>query len=224
VQAALGQRHPELALAFGLHPLRVGELDDAAVAGQLAALEQALFAPSPALPRPHAVGELGLDGRPAAKSCLPRQASAFRAQLALARAANLPLVLHIVRCHGEALRILQRDGIPQRGGVVHSYSGSAEQVSDYLRLGLYISFSPAITAPQSPRLAAAARAVPIDRLLVETDAPDQTPYSLRPQQNEPAFLAVVLTTLAALRQQPLATVAAATADNARQLFGLAQRH
>jgi TatD DNase family protein len=214
----------DIALSFGVHPQIVPALEDAALTTQLEALAAALSqrsATGPGLPRPHAVGELGLDGlSDACRAALPRQERAFRAQLALARQHDLPIVLHILRSHGEALRILKADGVPRRGGVVHSYSGSAELVPEYLSLGLSISFAGAVTYPNARRIAAAARAVPIERLLVETDAPDQTPWARRPGGNEPAFLVEIIGALAMIREEPTERLAAATSENARRLFGL----
>ncbi len=232
LQARLGDRL-EMALAYGVHPEVVGELAGPEPAGgssrldeQLTALARAargepLAAGEPPLPRPHAIGELGLDGRglePGSPDRLASQERAFRAQLALSRELDLPLVLHVVRAHAQALRILKRDGVPHRGGVVHSYSGSAELVADYLRLGLYISFAGPVTYPEARRVHAAAQAVPSERLLVETDAPTQTPWARRPAACEPAFLPDVLQALALHRGQPWAELAAATETNARRLF------
>ncbi len=219
LESALCAQHVELAIAYGLHPCSVAQMDDATVQAELAALAKALRGEPMLLLRPHALGELGLhSGDAQTRASLLRQEQAFRAQLALACQFDLPLVLHIVKAHKEALRILRTEPLPTAGGVVHSYSGSAELVPEYLQLGLHISFSGAVTYPHARRLHAAARAVPLHRLLVETDAPDQTPWLRRPAQNEPAFLADVLAALADLRQEPVDLLARATADNARRLF------
>jgi TatD DNase family protein len=222
IEAELALRHPDLAIAYGVHPQLVAELDDEHLNDELSALAQALAGQGPkALPRPHAIGEIGLDALDAARrASIPRQERAFRAQLALARSCELPIVLHILRTQDAALRILKRDGVPRCGGVVHSYSGSAELVPAYLALGLHISFAGAVTYPHARRLQEAARAVPLDRLLVETDAPDQTPFSHRPGPNEPAFLGDVLDALAIIRAEDRATLARATENNARRLLGL----
>ncbi len=228
----------DVVLAYGIHPqfLAVAAdalreissplplpLDDQLQALARAARGEPLTPGALPLPQPHAIGELGLHagGHPAVSS-EPLQEQAFRAQLALARQLDLPLVLHIVRAHAAALRILKRDGLPQRGGVVHSYSGSAELVRDYVALGLHLSFAGPVTYPEASRVQAAARAVPPERLLVETDAPDQTPWTRRPAANEPAFLPDIIHALAALRGQSAAALAHLTENNARRLFGLAE--
>lgn len=207
--------------AFGIHPQIVEELNDAELDDQLAQLARVLAGHEPGLPPPQAIGELGLDAlTPTRRQALPRQERVFRAQLSLARQVERPLVLHILRTHGEALRILRRDGVPRCGGVVHSYSGSAELVPDYLALGLHLSFSGAVTWPGARRLQAAARVVPSERLLIETDAPDQTPEGHRPGPNEPATLPAICASLAALRGQDAATLSRITAENAYRLFRL----
>lgn len=222
VESELAGRHPDLAIAYGIHPQIVPLLDDAALDSQLELLCSVLSGKASTLRRPQALGELGLDAlTPETQGCLPRQERCFRAQLAIAREHDLPIVLHILRTHGPAVRILKSDGVPRAGGVVHSYSGSAELAKDYLKLGLSISFAGAVTYPNARRQQAAARAVPLDRLLVETDAPDQTPWSRRPAANEPAFLGEVLDALAIIRGEPRTALARATEDNARRLFGLA---
>lgn len=221
VESELAGRHPQLAIAYGLHPQIVPLKDDAALDAQLDLLAAIFSGSSRALRRPHALGEVGLDAlTPATSASLPRQERIFRRQLAIAREHEVPIVLHILRTHGPAMRILKSDGVPRCGGVVHSYSGSAELVADYLQLGLSISFAGAVTYPSARRQQAAARAVPLERLLVETDAPDQTPWSRRPGPNEPAFLGEVLDALAIIRAEPRADLERATEDNARRLFGL----
>lgn len=221
VESELAGRHPELAIAYGIHPQVVPLFDEAALDAQLELLAAVLSGRSDGLRRPQAVGEIGLDAlTPETSGCLARQERIFRAQLALAREHELPIVLHILRTHGPVVRILKADGVPGCGGVVHSYSGSAELVAEYLKLGLSISFAGAVTYPNARRQQASARAVPLDRLLVETDAPDQTPWSRRPAANEPAFLGEVLDALAIIRTEPRADLARATEANARRLFGL----
>jgi TatD DNase family protein len=226
--AMLRQAQPlTIAVAYGLHPQVVPLLSEAELAQQLEALAAAArgerLRDGTTLLRPHALGEIGLDARTdETKRCLELQTRVFREQLALARGLDLPVVLHILRTHEAALRVLRSDGLPRRGGVVHSFSGSAELVRDYAKLGLSISFSGAVSYSGARRLHAAARVVPDELLLVETDAPDQTPLARRPASNEPAFLSDVIAALAELRSQTVAHVAEVTDGNARRLLGLAR--
>lgn len=213
VQDALRRAHADLWVAYGVHPQRIHEVSDAEAAGLVAALDGALA------DRPHAIGEIGLDGLGERAGSLERQARAFRAQLAVARAHELPVVLHVLKAHGRALALLRADGLPGRGGVVHGYSGSAEQVAEYVALGLCVSFAGPVGRPNARRLRAAARAVPRERLLVETDAPFQTPPARRPAPCEPAFLVENVAALAQIRGERPEDVAAYTEENARRLFG-----
>jgi len=216
-QTALARRHRDMVVAYGVHPQVVTELDDRALDGALDALAAALSAKE--LVRPVAIGETGLDRNgPDRRASQALQERAFRAQLALARAHDLPVVLHILDAHGPALHVLRRDGVPAAGGVMHSYSGPAELVADYVALGLSISFAGALTYGGARKAPRAARAVPDARLLVETDAPFQTPAERKPAPNEPAFLPLVIEALAKARAQDPNELCRLTEANARRLF------
>lgn len=215
-QSRLARAHGDVHVAYGLHPWTAAATDDGLVDDLLAALADALI--SPDLERPVALGELGLDrSSRAARDSAPRQELIFRAQLAIARERDLPVVLHIVRAHGRAIDLLAADGLPRARGHVHAYSGSPELVARYVALGLSISFSAAVARAASAR---AARLVPAERLLVETDAPDQPSPARAGTRNEPAFLDEIVCALAAARDAAPADIAALTERNARALFGL----
>lgn len=220
VEEELARAHAGVVVAYGVHPQRIAELDDQESDRMVCALEAALE--EGARVRPVAVGEIGLDGARERRASLPRQERTFRSQLALARAHELPVVLHLLDAHGRALELLKQDGLPGAGGVVHSYSGSAELAREYLALGLYLSFAGPIGNPSARKLREAARKVPRERLLVETDAPFQTPLPHRPLANEPAFLVANVAALAQIRGEPADELAAFTEENARRLFGLAE--
>jgi TatD DNase family protein len=213
----LRERHPECAVSYGVHPQLCAELDEPALLAMLDELGPAVRGAG--WPRPAALGEVGLDtSTPALERTLPFQERLFRAQLALAREARLPVILHVLQAHGRALELLKQDELSEAGGVVHSYSGSAELVPRYEALGLHVSFSGIVCQPRAKKARAAAARVSPERLLVETDAPDQTPLPHRPASNEPAFLPSVIEELARLRGQSAASVAELTERNARRLF------
>lgn len=216
-QLELTTRHSDVVPCFGVHPQRVGEIDDDEAHDMVMQLASRLGGP-PSL-RPRALGELGLDRAICSADSLPRQIQAFRAQLALAREADLPIVLHILRAQEAALTILEADGVPQAGGMVHSFSGPAEMVKRYVRLGLMISFAGPVTYGNARRALEACRAVPLDHLLVETDAPDQTPEPYRPGPNQPAYLPAIIHAVAKARNVPDEVVAEATSSNARRMLG-----
>jgi len=217
-QAALARRFPGIALpVYGLHPWVAAELapnalDDALAALLVAARDE---------PRPVALGETGLDAyTPTRKARLHAQEASLRGHLDLCRRLDLPVVLHLLKAHEPALRVLREVGVPPAGGMVHSFSGSAELARAYVALGLHVSFSGSLTWPQSRRLRAAAAAVPLDRVLIETDSPDQTPHPHRGTPNRPGHLPLVAQALAEVRAVPLETIAAQTRDNTRRLLRL----
>lgn len=212
---ALAARHAGLVVSYGLHPQLVHELDDAACDAALDALERKLAARDR---RVVAVGEIGLDAVEARRGTLERQARVFRRQLAIARAHALPVALHVLRAHPQALAVLGDEGAPH-GGVLHSCSASPELTREYLALGLYVSFSGSITWHDGANKAArAAAVVPRHGLVVETDAPDQTPEPHRPGRNEPAFLVAIVAAVAHIWGVDFAEAARVTDDNARRLF------
>ena len=139
--------------------------------------------------------------------------------LAIARRLGLPVILHALRVPDAIREELERDGVPA-GGVLHSFSGSAEHLGPLSALGLHVSFAGAVTWPGARKPGLAARAVAPDRLLVETDAPDQAPHPHRRVRNEPSRLPLVVAAVAAARAEEPAEVARRTAENARRLFRL----
>lgn len=213
-QAAL-EHLPGVARSVGIHPQVAAELGGPERASQLARLERALELRTPSVV---AVGEIGMDGVGDWRAAYGAQAELFEAQLRLAKAHDLPVILHVLRAHEEALKILEAVGVPAAGGVVHSYSGSPELVPRYLEHGLYLSFSGSVTWHEGGRAARAVRACPLERLLVETDAPDQTPRERRPEANEPAFLVGVVRAVADIRAMPASELAELTYQNACRAF------
>jgi TatD DNase family protein len=210
--AELAARTPGIAIAIGVHPQVVPELDDeeraiATDPEKLAAAIAAIAARAPVC----AVGECGLDGGTGERAL---QEEILAAHVAAARALGLPMVVHVLRAHDAAPRLLA--GAP--GGVLHSYSGGADLVPVYARLGLAFSFAGPVTYPEARRPVAAARAVPAELLLAETDAPDQAPEPHRGGRSEPAMVAAVVSGLAAARGQGFDEVAALTAANTRRIF------
>lgn len=163
------------------------------------------------------MGECGLDWyRTRDTAGRQRQRRAFRAQLALARERDLPVVVHCVRAYGVLLEICERDGVPSAGGMIHAWTGAPELVPRALRLGLHLSFGPVVFVARRARAAVAE--VPDARLLVETDCPDQAPPGHG--RGEPADLVPVAAEVARLRGTEPEAVLASTAANARRLLGL----
>jgi TatD DNase family protein len=211
---ALVRATPGLHAGLGIHPQLLPALAPSDDDRHLADLDAALARGGAV-----AVGECGLDGPSvAAGASLERQVAVLSGHLALARKYGLPVSLHAYKALGPMLALLERDGLPH-GGVLHSFSGSAEQVRPFLPLGLHFAFAGALTWERARKPVLAIRAVPPERLLLETDAPDQTP---RPHHGrcEPAHLAEVAAAAAAALGLPLAELDALTSANALRLLGL----
>lgn len=216
-QAALDAL-PGVSRSVGIHPQVVAAIDDAGRQRELDALTKALAGRSANVV---ALGEIGMDGVGDRRASYGAQVELFAAQLRLAREHDLPVILHVLRAHEEALKVLSDVGVPAAGGVVHSYSGSAELVPRYLEHGLHLSFSGSVTWSATGRAVKAVRACPSERLLVETDAPDQTPLGRRPNPNSPEYLSEVVRTIAAIRASTEHAIGELTHRNACRLFRIA---
>jgi TatD DNase family protein len=220
---ALAAEHDGLWISYGLHPQLVATLSDDQCDSALVALDEKLAHRGP---RVVAVGEIGLDAVDERRHSLERQERVFVAQLGLARKHGLPVALHVLRAHPRALELLART--PPRG-VLHSCSASPELTQKYVALGLHVSFSGSITWHGGDnRAARAVEVVPRDRLVVETDAPDQTPEPHRSRlsaqarggTNEPAFLVAIVAAVAHIWGVQFAEAERITDDNARRLFNV----
>jgi len=169
-----------------------------------------------------AVGETGLD-RYWDRAPFAMQEEFFVRHLALARAIAKPVVIHCREAEADVLRVLrafvEKSGDPVQG-VMHSYSGTAELVPQFLELGLHLSFAGMATFKKNDALREAAKAVPEDRILVETDAPYLAPEPFRGKPNQPAWVVHTGVKLAAARSVSAERFAAATTANARRLFRL----
>lgn len=195
--------------ALGLHPVYLDVHEDA----DLAALERLV-----AERRPLALGEIGLDYFVSGLD-RGRQQRLFEAQLAIAREAGLPVLLHVRRAHAQVLATLKR--IRVRGGIAHAFSGGVEEARRYLDLGFALGFGGMLTFERSTRLRSLAAALPAESLVLETDAPDLTVAAHRGERNSPEYLPDVLAALAGVRGEDPAVVAARTSATARAVLGLA---
>jgi TatD DNase family protein len=201
---------PAARFATGIHPHNAAAHAGAVAAG-VAAVEQRLQAHGAV-----AIGEIGLDYH---YDFSPRdvQEAVFRAQVALARRLSLPIIIHTREATDDTLRILREEGGNVRG-VFHCFTGDAAMARGVLDLGFHVSFAGIVTFPRADSLREAARLVPADRLLVETDAPYLAPVPYRGKRNEPAHVAEVAERLAEVRGEPLGDLADATTRNFDALF------
>jgi TatD DNase family protein len=202
----LAESHRGVFATAGMHPHDASAFD--ARAG--AEIEELL-----ADPRVVGVGECGLDFF-RMRSPREDQERAFRAQVALARDAGTPLVVHTRDAWPDILRLLD-EGSAERV-VLHCFSGDATIARECVARGYHLSFAGNLTYPANDALRAAAAAVPLDRLLVETDSPFLAPQRLRGRDNEPANVIDVIEELARVRNESADAVRTATVDNARAAF------
>jgi TatD DNase family protein len=208
----------ELYFSLGLHPYFVLEITSATASDLIEELKLRVRS---AVTNLRAIGECGLDFlRGPAIDQREHQLAVFRAQLELARATGLPLTIHCVRAHGPMLELLRERPTPP--SVMHAFSGSADVARACVAAGHYVSFAGNLLLANARKVVEAALAVPDDRLLIETDSPDQTPPARRPADNEPAFIVDIAQRLAELRQTSIEAIAAITFANAERVFGVGQ--
>jgi TatD DNase family protein len=202
--------HPGfVATTAGVHP------HDAAKIGDVEWSELARLA---ADPRVVAIGETGLDYF-RDRAPRDRQAGLFARHIALARALGKPLIVHSRDAAEDTFALLEREGAGGIGGVLHCFSGTRENGERALALGFLLSIAGPLTYPRSS-LPEAVRALPIERMVVETDAPYLAPQSRRGRRNEPAFVAETAAALAALKGLAVRDIERITTRNACTLFGL----
>jgi TatD DNase family protein len=221
--AAAAAGHPDVYAAVAIHPNETakaaggepgpqtpgGAVPGGAVLAEIAALA--------ALPRVRAIGETGLDYyRDWSDRDVQREW--FGAHIALAKQAGKALVIHDREAHGDVLAILAAQGAPERV-VFHCFSGDEEMVKTCADAGYFMSFAGNVTFPSAGPLRAAARAAPLDLLLVETDAPYLTPVPCRGRPNSPALIPHTLRCLAEVRQTAVTGLCAAVMANGERVFG-----
>jgi TatD DNase family protein len=212
--AALAEHDEHIFATAGVHPHEASELDDA---GRTAVRECLK------LDRVVAVGECGLDYH-YMNSPREAQRSVFAEQIALAREVDLPVSIHVrgddETAYDELLEIWLSEGGDTLEGILHCYTGSLGFARRAVEHGFYVSFSGILTFKRSDALRDVARGLPLERLMVETDAPFLAPEGHRGRRNEPAWVPIVGETLARLHDVPLEQIAELTTHNARKLYRL----
>jgi len=209
--AALAAQLPNCSYALGIHPMYVETADE----GDLLALRAAVGA-AMADPRFVAIGEIGLDFFVPGMDRGPlrdKQEYFYVEQLKLAREFGLPVLLHVRRSQDILLKHLRR--IKVAGGIAHAFNGSLQQAEAFIGLGFRLGFGGAMTFTRALQIRRLAAQLPLDALVLETDAPDMSPAWLHPAINQPQQIPRIGAVLAELRGMPLAELAQATAANAR---------
>ncbi len=209
----LPRSDPRLEVALGIHPQLLPTLPESQDGPSLERLD-ALLGSGAAI----AVGECGLDGPSVPGAPMERQLRVLDAHARLARKHQLPLLVHCQRAHPALEEWLARAQLPDAGVVLHSYSGGPGRVGAYVARGCHLSFAGPVSWPEARKPLEALRLTPRERLLVETDAPDQAPAPHRGGRNEPAFLVQVVEATAAALGEPVEATGALVAENARRLF------
>ncbi len=200
-------QHPNCAPAYGIHPMYV----DRATPADLDAVREYLQQPNTV-----AVGEIGLDFF-VENYDQEKQEYYFAAQLKLAREFDLPALLHIRRAQDTILKHLRQHKV--RGGIAHAFNGSPQQAAEFIKLGFKLGFGGAMTYTRATRLRELARTLPLESIVLETDAPDIPPAFLESgTPNRPGYLPRIAQTLAELRNLPLQEIARITSENALSIL------
>ncbi len=207
---ALALKYEQIYASVGVHPHDASEITPQS----LQQLRELL-----ARPKVVALGEIGLDFF---RDRSPRdcQRHAFRQQIRLAKEVGKPIIVHDRDAHDEVLQILQEEDAATVGGVLHCFSGDLEMAQKCLDLGFYLSFPGTITYPKNDSARDVVKAVPIDRMLVETDCPYLTPQQFRGKRNEPAYVRYTAEKVAEIKGLTSADVARVTSRNCFDLFGI----
>ncbi len=209
---ALAHQYPGVVYALGIHPLYVRQADDTDLQHLRDAIETALDDE-----KFIGIGEIGLDFfDPGALQAVARQEQFYIAQLQLAMEFNLPVILHVRRSQDQLLKHLRRCRVT--GGFAHAFNGSFQQAEHFTRLGFALGMGGAMTYPRALQIRRLAEQMPLQTLVLETDAPDIAPAWCRGQRNEPRHLARIADSLAELRAANVNDIVAQTAENALRVF------
>ncbi|MEQ9809932.1 TatD family hydrolase [Streptococcus jiangjianxini] len=206
----IADNHPEVYLTLGWHPTEAGSYDsDVEVY-----LKQVLKHDKVV-----ALGEIGLDYH-WMEDPKEVQIEVFKRQIALSKALDLPFVVHTRDALEDTYQVIKEAGVGPRGGIMHSFSGSFEDAQRFVDLGMMISFSGVVTFKKATDVQEAAQQLPLDKILVETDAPYLAPVPKRGKENKTAYTRYVVEKIAELRGMTVEEVAKITTENANRLFGL----
>jgi TatD DNase family protein len=205
--SAVAAENPLIMPAYGIHPMHAERVNDQVLDHLLELAAQGV-----------AIGEIGLD--PAYSAPLELQERAFREQLRVAVNRRLPVLIHCRRAFQRVEQILREERADRVGGVMHAFSGSVEMAREFIRLGFAISISGTVTWNNAVKPLRIARELPLEHLVLETDAPDMTPQRYRGGFNHPAWITETALRVAEVRGISLEDVARITTGNARSILRL----
>ncbi|EHJ52147.1 hydrolase, TatD family [Streptococcus macacae NCTC 11558] len=207
---ALSNQYNELYSTIGWHPTEAGSYTQEAEDMIVSHLHD---------PKVIALGEIGLDYH-WMEDPKEVQMDVFKRQIQLSKDHDLPFVVHTRDALEDTYQVIKEAGLGPRGGIMHSYSGSLEMAQRFVDLGMTISFSGVVTFKKALDVQKAAQQLPLDKILVETDAPYLAPVPKRGRENRTAYTRYVVDKIAELRGLTTEEVAQATYDNAMRVFGL----
>ncbi|MDR0528642.1 MAG: TatD family hydrolase [Zoogloeaceae bacterium] len=210
----IAETYPQFFASAGLHPEYAPENEAGEARAEPDETDLARLA---ALPRVIAIGETGLDYH-WHKDQPEWQRQRFRAHIRAARTAGRPLIIHCRDAADDTLAILREEKAETAGGIFHCFSGNREMAKRVLELGFYLSFSGIVTFKNARELKEVAAWSPLDRILVETDAPYLAPVPFRGKANEPAYVRYVAEEVAALRGMTVASLMTESSENFFRLF------
>lgn len=205
----LADSYPCISASAGVHPNSGREIE----------LSEDILLELAEDPSVVAVGETGLDYY-RSQGDLEWQRQRFRTHIRAARQVNKPLIIHSREARGDVIKILAQEGADAAGGVMHCFVDDLETARQAIGLNFYISFSGIVTFRNARDLQEVARQLPLDRLLVETDAPYLAPVPYRGKQNQPAYVRHVAEKIAELKEIEIQEVVSATTRNFERLFRL----
>ncbi len=204
---ALAEQYPHLFASVGVHPDHQGE-------PELSVADLCRLADHPKVV---AIGETGLDYY-RLEGDLEWQRERFRTHIRAARETGKPLIIHTRSAAEDTLRLMREERASEVGGVLHCFTESQSVADQAMEMGFYISFSGIVTFKKAVELKAVAQSIPLERMLIETDAPYLAPVPFRGKLNHPALVRHVAEEIAVLRNVPLTTIASVTTDNFFRLF------
>ena len=170
-------------------------------------------------PKVVALGEMGLDYH-WDNSPKEVQVEVFRKQIRLAKKLEMPIIIHNREATADVIRILQEENAAEIGGIMHCFSGTLEEVQPCLDMNFYISLAGPVTFKNAKEVKEVAKIIPLDRLLIETDAPYLAPHPYRGKRNEPSYVKLVAEEIARLREMDFETICEVTTCNAFDIFGI----
>lgn len=206
---ALAEKYDFLYAAVGIHPENCADF----VPEQIDTLRQMAKAPKVV-----AIGEIGLDYYWAENPPKELQQEVLRRQLRLAEELNLPVIIHDRDAHGDTLEMVRE--FPRVRGVFHCFAGSAEMARELIKMGWMLSFNGAVTFKNAKKAPEVIAAVPLEKLMIETDAPYLTPVPHRGERNDSSYVRLVAEKIAQIKGLTPEEVEKATWENGRRFFGI----